>query len=278
MPSLSSSKRKTCAHAKQAARPFSAARRAAARLPNSLSEESACVDEEHPIGPFVHTNSCVLVCGTFPPVKKFITFYYPNSSNDMWRVLGEVFFHDKNHFYADLEVARPGKGSRKSSLRVVHCLNEAEIRKFSMSHPIGFFDVCRRICRRRGNSSDDNIEALECTDVFRDVLAHTPRCEAIITTGTLALTMLLDALHSCGSFTSATGEAVDAVARNRLGKVKYNVLRLGGKLLWTPNTTAPYQGALWIYRAPSTSRALPLKLEDKIGHYRAMFAAHLHSV
>ncbi|KPA84520.1 hypothetical protein ABB37_01065 [Leptomonas pyrrhocoris] len=224
----------------------------------------------------MHAESCVLVCGSFPPVKKSVKFYYPNANNDMWRVLGEVFFHDQTHFYTDVEIKKPSKGRRKGSVRVARCLNEAEMRNFVVSQPIGFFDVCKRIRRQRGNSSDNNIETLERTDVFRDALTHTPHCEAIITTGTLALTMLLDALHTCGSFVSDSGEVVKAIARNKLGKVTYSIPRVGGKLRWAPNTTAPYHRALWIYRAPSTSRALPLKLADKIALYRTMFAAHLH--
>lgn len=236
--------------------------------------ENTVVDEDHPTGPIVHTGSRVLLCGTFPPVKKSINFYYPNSNNDMWRVLGQVFFADKDHFYQIAEVHKQVRRSRQVSVRVARSLNEEAIRDFAAAQPVGFFDVCRSIRRHRGTSSDDNIEALARTDVFRDVLTLTPHCEAIITTGTLALTMLLDVLHGCGSFSSATGEAVEAVTRTRLNNVKYNLPRVGGKLLWKPSVTSPFHTPLCIYRAPSTSRALPLSLEVKTAHYRAMLAAH----
>lgn len=284
MPFLTAAcKKSTRARVKQTAHAFRAMpapsptrTRTAKTVDTGSSASSAFLDEDHPTGPFVHADSRVLVCGTFPPVKKSINFYYPNSNNDMWRVLGEVFYHDRDHFFTIVVEAKSGRGRRSGKLRAMHSLNEAQIRSFALSESVGFFDICKRIRRHRGNSSDDNIEALERTDVLLDVLAHTPRCEAIITTGTLALTMLLDTLHNYGSFTSATGEVVEAVSRNRLGKSKYNIPPVGGKLLWTPSPTAYFRSSLWIYRAPSTSRALPINVEDKIAHYRAMFTTHLN--
>lgn len=238
-----------------------------------------CVEEDHPTGPVVHADSRVLLCGTFPPVKKPIHFYYPNASNDMWRILGQVFYDDARHFYmADVSEATAGAGGPSTVIRTSRLLDEDAIRRFAGREAIGFFDVCKRIRRHRGNSSDDNLEVLLRTDVIHDVLVHTPRCEAIITTGTLALTMLIDALHGVGSFASADGVAVQAAALNRMGKVKYNIPRVGGRLRWTPAADSPFNGPLWIYRAPSTSRALPLPLSEKTALYRSMLAAHLESV
>jgi G:T/U-mismatch repair DNA glycosylase len=278
MPTLRLGKKCTRTRAKQAVRAFHAtpSTAAAAAVATDLSStEGVCVDEDHPIGPFVHADSRVLICGTFPPVKKSIKFYYPNSNNDMWKVLGDIFFDNTGHFYTTVEAAKDGKEKRLPTSRVVRCLDEAKIRRFAASQPIGFFDVCARIRRTRGNSSDHNIETLERTDVFQHVLAHTSRCEAIITTGTLALTMLLDAFHMCGSFSTGTGSAVEVVVRNKVGNVKYNIPRVGGGLLWTPSTTALYPRPLWIYRAPSTSRALPLGLDVKIAHYKELLEKHL---
>ena len=38
--------------------------------------------------------------GSFPPAKKrwSMDFFYPNFTNDMWRIMGLVFFGDKDHF------------------------------------------------------------------------------------------------------------------------------------------------------------------------------------
>mgnify|MGYP002333336657 CR=1 FL=1 len=49
-------------------------------------------------------NAKVLMLGSFPPPERrwSMRFYYPNRTNDMWRIMGIVFFGDKNHF------VRPG--------------------------------------------------------------------------------------------------------------------------------------------------------------------------
>ena len=56
--------------------------------------------ERHPFEPFLPANAKVLMLGSFPPQSKrwSIDFYYPNFINDMWRILGLIFFNDKNRF------------------------------------------------------------------------------------------------------------------------------------------------------------------------------------
>ena len=56
--------------------------------------------EEHPFTPFLPDNARLLMLGTFPPAPKrwSMRFYYPNFTNDMWRIFGICFFDDKNHF------------------------------------------------------------------------------------------------------------------------------------------------------------------------------------
>ncbi len=53
--------------------------------------------EHHPFEPFLPTNAKMLMLGSFPPAEKRWTmpFYYPNYINDMWRIFGIVFFHNK---------------------------------------------------------------------------------------------------------------------------------------------------------------------------------------
>ena len=58
--------------------------------------------EYHPLRPFLPENARVLFLGSFPPQRKrwCMDFYYPNFINDHWRIEGEVFFADRNHFVA----------------------------------------------------------------------------------------------------------------------------------------------------------------------------------
>lgn len=59
-------------------------------------------------------------------------FFYPNFINDFWRIMGILFFEDRNHF---VSVA----GEKR--------FDEASIRSFAAEQGIAFFDTARRIRR-----------------------------------------------------------------------------------------------------------------------------------
>ena len=56
--------------------------------------------ENHPWEPFLPSNARLLMLGSFPPPRKrwSMDFYYPNWTNDMWRLVGLLFFGDKDYF------------------------------------------------------------------------------------------------------------------------------------------------------------------------------------
>jgi G:T/U-mismatch repair DNA glycosylase len=56
--------------------------------------------ESHPLEPFLPRNAKILMLGSFPPPKArwSMEWFYPNWINDMWRIMGHIFFNDKNHF------------------------------------------------------------------------------------------------------------------------------------------------------------------------------------
>ncbi|HIZ86124.1 MAG TPA: hypothetical protein IAC04_06510, partial [Candidatus Coprenecus stercoravium] len=56
--------------------------------------------EVHPLRPFVPDNASVLLLGSFPPphARWSMEFFYPNFQNDMWRIMGQIFYGDKEHF------------------------------------------------------------------------------------------------------------------------------------------------------------------------------------
>lgn len=58
--------------------------------------------EVHPLEPFLPEGARILMLGSFPPKKErwSMDFFYPNFINDMWRIMGLVFFNDKEHFIA----------------------------------------------------------------------------------------------------------------------------------------------------------------------------------
>jgi len=124
--------------------------------------------ERHPFEPFLPENARVLFLGSFPPQRKrwCMEFYYPNFLNDHWRIEGEVFFGDRNHFVPD---------GRK-------VFDREAIIAFCREKGIAFYDTATAVRRLKDNASDEFLEVVEPTDI-RALLTQLPRCEAIVTTG-----------------------------------------------------------------------------------------------
>lgn len=124
--------------------------------------------EYHPLKPFLPENAKVLFLGSFPPQRKrwCMDFYYPNFINDHWRIEGDVFFGDRNHF-----VDQANKR-----------FNIEDIITFCTERGIAFFDTATAVRRLKDNASDEFLEVVEPTDVH-GLLVHLPHCEAIVTTG-----------------------------------------------------------------------------------------------
>ena len=93
-------------------------------------------------------------------------FYYPNFINDHWRIEGQVFFGDKNHF-VDTESKR---------------FKIDEIVAFCKEKGLAFFDTSIAVRRLQDNASDHFLEVVKPTDI-RTLLQQLPHCRAIITTG-----------------------------------------------------------------------------------------------
>lgn len=124
--------------------------------------------EYHPLIPFLSENAKVLFLGSFPPQRKrwCMDFYYPNFINDHWRIEGQIFFGDKNHF-VDVENKR---------------FKLDEIVAFCQETGLAFFDTSTAIRRLQDNASDKFLEVVEQTDI-RALLQKLPHCRAIVTTG-----------------------------------------------------------------------------------------------
>ena len=124
--------------------------------------------EWHPLVPFLPVNARVLFLGSFPPQRKrwCMDFYYPNFINDHWRIEGQVFFGDRNHF-VDVEAKR---------------FKLEEIVEFCQDKGIAFFDTSTAIRRMKDNASDKFLEVVVPTDIPA-LLARLPHLRAIVTTG-----------------------------------------------------------------------------------------------
>lgn len=117
--------------------------------------------------------------GSFPPQRKrwSMDFYYPNLNNDMWRIVGLLFFENKDYFLNE---------TRKAFCReqIIDFLNEKGI---------ALFDTATSIRRLQDNASDKFLEVVQPTDIAA-MLRHLPECKAIVTTGQKATDTLREQL------------------------------------------------------------------------------------
>lgn len=157
--------------------------------------------ETHPWEPFVPPGARVLIMGTFPPAPKrwSMDFYYPNPTNDFWRIAGLVFLDDPQALY----------DASQKRFRL------DDVKALMTEHHIALHDTCRRIRRLQGNASDKFLDVVERVDL-EALLARMPACRDIATTGEKAASIVAELT---GSEVPRMGEYVDAVAFGRPVKV-----------------------------------------------------------
>lgn len=124
--------------------------------------------ETHPWEPFLPENAKVLIMGTFPPGEKrwAMDFYYPNPINDFWRIMGLIFYGEKDALWiSDRRTFDLGK-----------------IKQLLIEKGIAMNDTVRKACRLKGNASDKFLEIIEPVPLY-DLLNRMPLCKAVATTG-----------------------------------------------------------------------------------------------
>ncbi len=103
--------------------------------------------ESHPFEPFLPSGAVVLMLGTFPPKPErwSMEFYYPNKINDMWRIMGLIFYGDKNHFWIEEE--------KRFDL--------PKLKAFLTERKIALYDTATRVRRLKDNASDKFLDIVE---------------------------------------------------------------------------------------------------------------------
>lgn len=135
--------------------------------------------EYHPLLPFLPESTKILFLGSFPPQRKrwCMDFFYPNFTNDHWRIMGQIFFDDKNHF---VEAAT----KRFNLDLIVGFLNEKGI---------GYYDTAEAVKRLKDNASDKFLEVVEYTDI-NALLEKILDCRVVVTTGEKATENIVNQL------------------------------------------------------------------------------------
>lgn len=126
------------------------------------------IKEIHSLDPFVFEDTKVLMLGSFPPKREkwSMDFYYPNFQNDMWRIMGLVFFENKGYFLV--------KGERS--------FDKSRICEFLKNHCIGIGDAAYEVLRLKDNASDLHLQVVQSLD-FEKLLDTFHQCHFLLTTG-----------------------------------------------------------------------------------------------
>ena len=132
--------------------------------------------ETHPLQPYLPKNAKLLMLGSFPPPqnKWKMDFYYPNYQNDMWRIMGLIFFKDKNYF---LDLANKN-------------FDLPRIKAFLNDKGIAIFDTAYQVKRLQNNAADKFLEVVTPSNSPK-ILQQLPMCQYIMTTGDKATDTLL---------------------------------------------------------------------------------------
>ena len=155
--------------------------------------------ERHPFEPFLPEGCRLLMLGSFPPAEKrwSMHVYFPNFTNDMWRIFGLCFFGDKLHF-VDVE-------------RKTFCLDA--IIDFLTAKGIGMYDTATAVRRLKNTAADKDLEVVEPTDL-KAMVRSLPRLEAIVTTGQKATDVLRECFDISGE--PRVGEYVEFEFEGRM--------------------------------------------------------------
>ncbi|MDL2309565.1 uracil-DNA glycosylase family protein [Parabacteroides sp. OttesenSCG-928-B22] len=134
--------------------------------------------EQHPLGFFLPPTCRLLMLGSFPPPKArwSMDFYYPNIINDMWRIMGLIFYDNKDYF-----LANPKAFSREKAVA------------FCEEKGIGLGDTAVEVIRQKANASDKFLDVVTPLDLSV-ILPKIPQCRAIAVTGQKAMDTILSLL------------------------------------------------------------------------------------
>ena len=153
--------------------------------------------EKHPLEPFLPQDARILMLGSFPPPKArwSMEFFYPNWINDMWRVMGLLFFGNRHHFETE--------GEKR--------FDKEAVIAFCREKGIALYDTACEVRRLKDNASDKFLEVVTPTNITA-LLEQMPRCTAIVTTGQKA-TDIITATFKCAEPAVGTATPIEAGGR-----------------------------------------------------------------
>lgn len=177
--------------------------------------ENSIKIEQHPWPAFMPLDARILMLGTFPPKSErwSMDFFYPNKTNDMWKMMGYIFCGSKDYFWE--------KDKQKFDLeRIVTFLHQ---------HHIALWDTAMKVRRLKDNASDKYLEILEAIDL-KLIMEANPTIAAVVATGEKACSVIAE---QCGCEIPSMGKCV----RAKVGGHEFSLYRM-------PSTSRAYPLAL----------------------------------
>lgn len=153
--------------------------------------------ERHPWPPFIPQGARILIMGTFPPGahRWSMPFFYPNPINDFWRVMGIIYFNDKDKLY----------------IPHLKTFNLEMIKKMLEEHHIAMGDTGLEVRRLKGNAADKFLEIVTPMPLA-ETLEDMPQCHAVATTGEKAARVVADIT---GTDVPRTGQFIETMFNGR---------------------------------------------------------------
>lgn len=282
----------------------------AAPIPRVDLSRSGIIIERHPLEPFLPAGARILFLGSFPPPRArwSMDFFYPNWINDFWRIQGLIHFNDPHYFEyksssaAPAELAVPEVAARRTT--TPKRFDRTRIIDFCTSHGLAFYDTASKVCRWKGNASDEFLEILQPADIA-SMFTQMPDCHTFVSTGGKSAEELATILSASGAILSASGaipvSGVPASGTSPSGSIPLSAAPASGTSPYArasaltsdtfiplcsssdsaPAITPPPVGSyldltlagrpLRWWRMPSTSRAYPMPLAAKAAQYSLLF-------
>lgn len=186
--------------------------------------------ESHPLHPFLPEHARLLMCGTFPPQQHRWSMNFYYPN-----FINDMWriFGIVWHNDKDYFVDTESRTFRQSILK-------SELTE----HGIALSDTGREVVRTADNASDKFLDIRKTIDLPA-ILAEIPECTDIATTGEKAASVI-------AAITESKSPAMG----------KYEECRI--------TDTTGCERTLRHWRMPSSSRAYPMRLENKADYYRKM--------
>ena len=111
--------------------------------------------EKHRLEPFLPNGARLLMLGSFPPKhdRWSMEFFYPNWINDMWRIMGHIFYGDKHYFEVRNDLTSSvwwrfaPRGALRYTIRQARCAGSRIMLRTSFSRLLPP-PMCRHCCKR----------------------------------------------------------------------------------------------------------------------------------